>query len=556
MSSRFTSFTALVGKHPIFSMGLLLTVVLAVVFGEVAKFQFLYYDDQEFITGNPWFQKPFTLETLQWALTAQLTEFSPYAEYWSPLTLLTRCFDASVHTLDHPGGHHITSLFIHGANALALFSALWIMTGSRGKSAVVSLLFALSPQNIEAVAWLSARKDLVAAFFFLLTICAYARWVQKPGAKAYTLVLLAFLGAIMSKPMVASTPFVLLLLDFWPLKRVDTFSFRAMMRLFLEKWPFIVLSIFSALLAIICQRQFGAVVKLEDCSLWARVSNAIVSVPTYFRRVFWPSDLSIFYPHMRDQIPLWQVGVAALAIGVLLFIAIRCARNAPWVTVGLGWFAVVIAPVSGLIQLGSSAMADRYAYPSTIGVLIAVVWQVAHWIDRVPALDKVSPHTLRALTAGTAIGVAAMATWAHLPMWANTVTIFSQADRVTPPSHEVQSVLGNVLMLANRPKEALKHYAVAMRLRPEPSLFNRYGSASVETGDLTTAQKVFRASLSLKPDQPEVTFYLGMVSLWQNDPAAAERSFRETLRLDPTFHLAISELDKLLKSQSPPAPSK
>jgi hypothetical protein len=315
-------------RWPVFAA---LTVLIGLlIYFPVRHFEFLNFDDDRFISENPWLTRGFGWASLRWAFTANLTEFSMRAEYWSPLTLISRLLDARLYGIA-AGPFHVTSALLHGLNALLLCGALFRLTGNWRRSALVALIFLAHPLNVEPVCWLSARKDVLSGTFFFCTLLAYAHYARRPCAKTYAWLLGAFCCALMAKPMVITTPLVLLALDWWPLGRWQAARGQReeQLKLIAEKLPLIILSIGGAILAVLSQQDAGAIGSTTKFPLLARVNNALVSYVLYLRRIFWPSDLAAFYPHPKTSLPLWEGAAAAVVLAVFSVFALRLAKRAP-----------------------------------------------------------------------------------------------------------------------------------------------------------------------------------------------------------------------------------
>lgn len=354
------------------------------MFGQAIGFSFVNYDDPTYVAANPDLQQGLSPSGIRWAFTANLTHFSPRAEYWEPLTLLSRLMDVALYG-SQPAGPHLTNILLHLGAGLALFGALLQLTTQRWRSALVTVLFLIHPLHVEPVAWLSARKDLLNGLFYFLTIWSYARYAQRPGLLRYGLMLVAFLGANLSKPMAVSLPIILLLLDFWPLSR---FRFNDGIRpaikpfLFcvLEKLPCFSIAIAVSVLACIDQHNHGAIGDLELFPLPVRLGNAALSCCLYLSRTLLPVNLAPFYPHPGLAVS-WLAVMAATAF--LLSCTALCFRESkrrPWLLIGWAWFFAVIFPVSGIIQIGESAQSDRYTYVALTGIFIILVWLGADFI--------------------------------------------------------------------------------------------------------------------------------------------------------------------------------
>ena len=367
-------------RHFWTAFALLVFALASVIYWPVRHFEFLNFDDNSYVCDNPYIAKGLTWETVRWAFEANLAYFSKSAEYWSPLTLLSRLLDSQLFGVN-AGAFHLSSALWHCINTVLLAVALTKLTGNRSRSGLVALIFLVHPLSLEPVCWLSARKDLVSACFFFVTLIAYAGYAKKPCGRTYAGLLFCYVLAVMAKPMTVSTPFLLLALDFWPLKRWDAArDSQARLRLLLEKIPLLALASGAGFLAFVSQKNWGALEPLHSYALDQRIENAFLSYATYLRRIAFPTDLAIYYSYPSS---LLVPGIACMTlITALTYVVVRSAKRLPCLTVGWLWFGLVLGPVIGLLQYGAQAMADRYAYPSMIGILVAVVWWAGDSLKR------------------------------------------------------------------------------------------------------------------------------------------------------------------------------
>ncbi len=486
--------------------GLVLLLGL-LIYQQARHFEYINFDDFPYLKNNPWLPQGFTSASLRWAFLADLPGyFSKNAEYWSPLTLLSRLADAQVFGMN-PSGFHVTSVLLHLANAMLLCFALYRLTAQWGRSAFVALLFLVHPLNVEPVCWLSARKDLVSGMFFFVTLIAYASYAQRPSRGRYFTLLLAFGSAVMSKPMVVSTPFILLVLDFWPLGRWQAGwkSKAERWRLLLEKVPLLMMAAAAAALAVFSQQDWGAIKIAESIPLWARINNALVSYVTYLRRVFWPDDLAIFYQHQGTSLPLWCGIVAATILLAISGIALWQAKRRPYLISGWLWFGIALGPVIGLVQVALQAMADRYAYPSVIGIFVIIVWLAADTLGNRPRL-------IGALTAASiaALGLTSMR---QVTFWNDDVTAFSRA--------------------------------VAVTRNNEIAMYN-LGSAYIHKGDWVRAHEAMARAVELNPKDSQAWTNLGLLEGLLKHDDAAIAAFQHALQTDAYDPIALLRLGLLL----------
>ncbi|MDI6829611.1 MAG: glycosyltransferase family 39 protein, partial [Armatimonadota bacterium] len=364
-----------VSSHLHLKISILLIVITAVAFGQVAGHKFVSFDDSKYVTLNPHIRDGINARSIVWAFTAFR------ASNWHPLTWLSHALDCQLYGLHNAAGHHITNLVLHIANVVMLFVLLSKITGAVWRSAFVSLLFGVHPLHVESVAWIAERKDVLSTFFWILTLLAYVRYVQYPKTKTYIPVIVFFALGLMSKPMLVTLPFILLLLDYWPLSRI-TFGKQSkqsskITKLIVEKLPILFLAAGSSAMTFIAQRKGGSVATVESFTVGVRVANALVSYVKYIIKMLWPENLAAFYPHPNDTIPIWQViGAWIVVIGITIFF-IRAAKSRPYLIVSWLWYLITLVPVIGFVQVGFQAMADRYTYIPLTGIFLIVTWGIS-----------------------------------------------------------------------------------------------------------------------------------------------------------------------------------
>ena len=388
-----------------------LLALTLLIYLPVRSFDFVNYDDPDYVTNNPHVRSGITADSVAWALTSQ------DAGNWHPLTWLSHMLDCRLFDLNG-GGHHLTNLALHALNSLLLFWLLWRLTGALWRSAWVALLFALHPLHVESVAWVAERKDVLSAAFFFLTILAYIRFVERRTPIRYLAVLLAFCLGLMAKSMLVTLPFVLLLLDVWPLQRSPKTAWRPLL---LEKVPLFVISLAASVLTFLAQRHAGAVTGVDSIPILARLGNACISYLTYLFETVWPAGLAAFYP-LPVKLPAVQAIAAAAAVLALSVLAWRSVRSRPYLFVGWFWYLGILVPVIGLVQVGSQAHADRYTYLPLIGIFVVAAWSLASIVERWPRTQAI----VTALAIASAAACAAT-TSRQLPYWQNTATLFNHA---------------------------------------------------------------------------------------------------------------------------------
>ena len=394
-----------------------------------------------------------------------------------------------------PFGHHLTSLIFHITNTLLLFGVLLKMTGALWRSGLVAILFALHPLNVESVAWVSERKNVLSTFFLLLTLWAYVKYVDRKNAGNYLLVVLFLALGLMSKPMLVTLPFVLLLLDFWPLKR---FSEARPTRLILEKVPLFVLLIGSCVATFIVQRSGGAMRSSEFSSLYFRIANALVSYFEYLRNMLWPSGLSVFYPHPGNALPIWKPLACTIVLVVVTIWVVKGIRRAPYLAVGWFWYLGTLVPVIGIVQVGEQAMADRYTYVPLIGIFIAIAWSL-------PEQIKTRKEKLLPILSGIVISLLIALTWIQVSHWKNSITLFKHAINVTDTKYlgvaTIHAFLGDAYHREGELGVAISEFKKSLDLDPS-NLYslNNLAATLAEQGNLKEglgyAQKLSR----LQPD--------------------------------------------------------
>lgn len=502
------------------------------VYGQIGGYDFIDLDDDLYITGNPNVQAGFSWKGIWWAFS------TTHAANWQPLTWLSHMLDIHLFGMNS-GLHHLTNLFFHIINSLLLFAVLRRMTGALWRSAFVAALFALHPLHVESVAWVSERKDVLSTLFWFLTMISYVRYVEDPKFSRYFLVLLCFILGLMSKPMLVTLPFVLLLLDFWPLGR-----FRLNARaggdilkknsgklfLIVEKIPLFFITGISGIITFFAQKRWGAISNLEIYPLDVRIANALVSYIKYIGKMIWPGGLTLLYPYPRS-IHLWQ---SAGALGVLIIISFGCFRvfnRRPYLSVGWLWYVGTLIPVIGLVQVGSQGLADRYTYIPLIGLFIMIAWGVSD----MAVIWEVAKKKLY-FAAITVLSIFMAITWMQVGFWQNSVSIFERALNVTEDNFIIHNNLGVVFERQGRHSAAMAHYMEARRIYPAyPRVHNNMGIAMAGQGDLDAAIGHYTRALRLDPGYAEVHNNLGLVLIRKGKIESALRHFKMALSLKPDY---------------------
>ncbi|HVW21371.1 MAG TPA: tetratricopeptide repeat protein [Opitutaceae bacterium] len=501
--------TALPSRRGWVCLGLFLATAL--LFSRAVPHAFLDYDDPDYVTGNAAVQAGPTLAGLRWALTTGT------AANWHPLTWVSHMVDWRLFGA-RPAGHHAVSVLWHALNAALAFLALRRLTGDFWTSALSAALFAWHPLRAESVAWVAERKDVLSTGFALATLWAYAGYARGGGRRAYGLALGAFALGLLCKPMLVTLPFVLLLLDGWPLRRLG----RGGAALLLEKLPFLLLAAASSAATYLVQKHGGAVA--DAFPLGARLGNAAVSVARYLGMFFWPFGLAVGYPHPARW-PAAAVAGSALLLAAVTAAALAQWRRRPWIAVGWLWFLGMLVPVLGLVQVGLAAMADRYTYLPSLGLQLALLWTAR---DLLPAAGRrLAPWAAAALLAGLAAR-----TWNQLGVWSDSVTLYRHALAVTRNNYLAECYLGTALLNGRQLAAAEPHLRRAAELRPDfGPASTRLGYLLEQEGHPDQAAACYAALLRLKPNFAEANFDYGRLLLRQNRPAealprlqAAERS--------------------------------
>ena len=575
---------------------LLLAAVTALAFWRVGRHQFINYDDTCYVTDNPHVQAGVTWDGLEWAFCRLRGEHT----YWHPLTWVSHMVDCQLFGLK-PAGHHLVNLLFHILNTLLVFLLFRRMTGAFWRCAVLAALFALHPLQVDTVAWVAERKNLLSAAFWLLTIWAYVRYaeVQSQDSAAsntqhasrithhriryYVLSLCFFALGLMCKPVLVTLPFVLLLLDYWPLQRLQLSNLTstrppALFRLAWEKSPFFLLAVVSSLITIAAHRGLGSLGDASALPLSLRIQNALVSYLRYVGKTIFPTRLTILYPYPGAW-PGWKVALCCLLlIGVSGF-AIRALRSRPFLFVGWFWFLGVLVPFIGLIQAGEQAMADRFMYLPILGLLLLVVWGLDALLDAWP-----HKHQWLAGAGTLAIGGCLVCSGFQLRHWQDSEKLFRHAIEVTSGNYNAYDGLGSALDAAGRREEALLCYAESVRLQPRylegqydlgtlllkmgrleealqhltaavqlnPAFAHAHinlGKALLDQGKLDEAAAHLSRAVQLTPDDPEAHYNLGTLLLLQAKPDQAIACFSEALRLKPDYGEAHGNLGVALMRQ-------
>jgi protein O-mannosyl-transferase len=514
------------------------TALTWLVFGQTLWHDFINYDDQNYVSENRDITGGLTLHSVEWAFS------HPHARNWHPLTTISHMIDCQVFGLQ-PFGHHLTNILLHTAAVLLLFVVLRQLTAALWRSAFVAAIFAIHPLRVESVAWIAERKDVLSGVFFMLTLAAYHRYVRTPSVGRYVLVSVTLALGLMSKPMLVTLPFVLLLLDYWPLEGfAKTRSRRTRL---LEKIPLLALAAGSCLATAMAQRQ--TIGYAAQAPLTWRVANALVSYVTYIWQMLWPTKLALFYPHPEDRIPAWEVWAAVALIGGVTALVFVLRKTHRYLVTGWLWYLGMLAPVIGIVQVGMQAHADRYTYLPHIGLYIAVTWSVSElsksWRLRDRILASVAAVLIMAATLRASI---------QTSYWRDDKSLWLHTAAVTSNNDVAYNNLATLYLSTGRVTEAIAAYERALAARPGGSqtyyslnvalLHNGLGHALDCAGLLDRAMSEYRTAVRIRPDYADAHFNLAEDLLKNGNVEEAIAHYRKVVETPPPdvgSHLALAK---------------
>ena len=543
-----------------------LVVVTLVAFGAVTRHGFVEYDDGLYVVENEHVRKGLHGDSIAWSLTATA------AANWHPVTWISHMLDVELFGV-HAGKHHSTNLIVHATSVVLLFLLLVRMTGVLWRPAFAATLFAIHPLHVESVAWIAERKDVLSTLFWLLTLGAWLWWLSSRTTARYVLVIALFALGLMTKPMLVTLPFTLLLFDFWPLKRTGT----GLPALLKEKTPLFVMAAASSVATVWAQKAGGALQTLEAFTLSERLANAMISYAGYLWKTVWPVSLAVFYPYPYVGLASPAVAASALILLSITVVAVRIGTKAPYITFGWLWYVGTLLPVIGVVQVGEQGMADRYTYVPLIGIFVAISWSVAALASRSRTAQLIA-------VIGGSCWIAALLvlTRAQVRTWVDTASLFAHAIAVTKDNWTAHNNLGRVyseggrpdlaipqfeaalrirpgfaeahlnLALAlerhGRPDEAVARYREALRLKPDYiEAHNNLANTLLRAGQPTKAITHYESALRLKPDYAEAhyNFAIALATSGRRDEAIVH--FREALRIQPDFEAAANKLRILVE---------
>lgn len=525
-------------------ISVLLAVVTIILYAQVVHFGFLQYDDNDYVIANPHVNSGFSAANVAWAFT------NSYASNWHPITWLSHMLDVAIFGMN-PGKHHLTNVLFHVANTVLLFLLFAALTGSVWRSGFAAALFAIHPIHVESVAWVAERKDVLSMFFLMLTMLAYLRYCKQKSLTRYILVFLALALGLMAKPMLVTAPILLLIFDYWPLRRADA----GWKPLVIEKLPLFALSIASSIITFIVQHQGGSVNSLEALSVGTRVSNAIVTCAAYLDRAALPIRLAAHYPYPHQGVPVANILASLFVIAALSAAAWRTRARHPYLLTGWLWYLISLIPVVGLVQVGSQASADRYTYIPLIGVFVAVAWiipeslagRVKQPVKRSKKTKPASPPTVLPVAAAVVLTVLVGLSWVQIGYWRNGMVLFQHAVEVTENNSVGYYHLGGAYDQNGKMEEAVKAYEKAISLNPGYGIARKHlADCLARLGKTGDAIASYEQALKEAPGSPIAHNNLANVLLDQGRVDEALYHFQQAIKLDPNCVEAHTSLGRAL----------
>jgi len=547
-----------------------LVVITAIVYSSVPAHEFTMFDDGSYITENTQVQKGITWEGIVWAFT------TGHGGNWHPVTWLSHMLDCQIFGLN-PAGHHLTSLLIHLASTVSLFLIFHRMTSAFWPSAFVAAIFAIHPLHVESVAWAAERKDVLSGLFWMLTLGAYALYVKTPTAVRYALLLILFALGLMSKPMIVTLPFVLFLLDYWPLRRISLNTKRtsgrnkqtttptSLTRIIIEKIPLLLLAIGSSLATFWAQQQAGAVLSRSFMPPGARFDNAMYAYVQYMKKTVWPFDLAVFYPHVESTLAGTQVALFALCLIAIFWVVYKLKKSHPYLLVGWLWFFGTLVPVIGIVQVGGQSMADRYMYLPLVGLAIMVAWGGKELIFRL----RVSKLTIGLVSSLVITGMGFRA-WSQVQTWRDDIALFTQASSAVPNNTLAYNNLGVALQRRGKLSEAVEQYRHALTVKNDyenahgnlmgvlmalnrnaeaAEAANKIGEIMGKQGRYESAESHLREALRFRPDYADAHNNLGIVLALQGKNEEAAEHFKDALHSNPGHKDARYNLEVIVSKK-------
>lgn len=511
-----------------------LVLLVAVVFAQTARHEFVSLDDPVYVYENSFIAQGLTIASIKWA-------FTTFFQFWHPLTWLSHTVDITLFGLN-PAGHHLHNVLVHTFNSIVLFLFLSKATDAPGKSFFVAALFAIHPLRAESVAWVSERKDVLAVFFGLLCLYSYLIYVTRQRTSLLLVSLLLFAASLMSKPMLVMLPFLLLIFD-WFLYQRNSFGHFSIKKCLVQKIPFAMLSLGISIMAIMAQKELGAINSLEMIPLKFRIYNAALSYCRYIEKTILPRDLLFFYPFPQHISPVY-FALSAAFLFLLSWLAFRWRREMPLVLFGWLWFVVTLMPMIGLIHVGGQAMADRYTYFTTIGLLIILVWCGEKLGERFGA-----PRNVTVTIAVLLVLAYSAAAWSQVSYWRDSRTLYNRTLQISPSNYMAIAQLGELLRIDNRFSEAIPYYNQSLQIAPfQYRIFNNIATCYMNIGYVESAVPYLREATRLAPNYLDAHFNLAvaLASTMQTDEAIAE--YRTVIALSPNDAEAYFQLGECLEA--------
>ncbi|MFL6505093.1 MAG: tetratricopeptide repeat protein [Candidatus Udaeobacter sp.] len=520
-----------------------------VVFGQTLTHDFVNFDDHVYVYENPLVRRGLSAEGITGAFT------HTHARNWHPLTTLSHMLDCQLYGLN-AGGHHLTNLILHTTSVLLLFLVLKQMTGGLWQSAFVAALLAVHPLHVESVAWIAERKDVLSAVFFMLALCAYARYARAPSKPRYLLVALLFACGLMSKPMLVTLPFVLLLLDYWPLGRFGGQKSEVggrLRRLITEKIPLFALSVLSCIVTLFTQRQGPN--SIDQLPFLWRLNNTFVSYVTYIWQMFWPVRLAVFYPHPNDRLPLVEVAVAIAFLAGVSLLVIYLRRTKPYLVTGWFWYLAMLVPVLGVVQVGEQAHADRYTYLPQIGLYVMIAWTVGDLLSQSTRVR----HALLGVATAITIVTLSMRAVVQTSYWKNSETLWNHTLAVTGENDVAHNNLGFLFLRRGELDKAVSHFEAALNIRSRNTQSHySLGAALIENnlGNTFARKQLWgeaidhlQEAVRLRPDYADAYFNLGSVLFQQGRIDEAIAQWQKALEIRPFDAEAHRNVANALRKQ-------
>ncbi len=512
---------------------LIIVTTLSVYF-QVKNFEFISYDTPEYVYENKYVAQGLSAEGIKWALT------TTYMSNWHPLSWLSHMLDVTLFGLE-PGSHHLMNVFIHLLNTFLLYIIFLRMTGKQLQSATVAALFALHPLHVQSVVWVAERKDLLSTMFFMLTVIAYLNYLKNHSLKWYLSVILIYILGLACKPMIVTLPFVLWLLDYWPLKRygfkLNTPGRKVAAYSFGDKMPLLMLSAASSVITIVAQQSGGAMASLGEIGLKARLVNAVFGYTMYLRKIIWPDNIAIVYPY-PEHLSSWAIVYSCVCILGTSMLSFWSIKKRPWLAVGWLWFVGTLVPVIGIVQVGMQSMADRYTYIPAIGIFVMVSWGMIAVMEEHSFNNKWMFALLIML-----LFVYSSVTWKQIGYWRNSETLFRHTIDVTEKNYIAHNNLGYELLEKGDLDNAIRHLSRAIEIKPEFEVAHlNLGIAFSKTGNIEKAKEQYKIAIQMKPDYPEAYSNLGNVYYREGKYREAVTLYTRALGLKPDFVEAYNNM--------------